>query len=192
MIYVLATLAIPEGWGKFYIIDFLNCVSHSTVSQSVIRHLNAYNTSLDNELAFVPDDARYMREAFREMVPNACYIGCLTHALSLVLEVWSVVFKKMSQVVALVKKVLCQSPLRHQLYCEFMESKGINPKLPVYVVLPRWGAWVDVVSYLAVYIDILKELLSSKEVVSVAAFLTELKNVLDTGFCHIKGKSSVY
>ena len=112
---VLVTLAIPEGQGESYIIglDFLARVNNITVSQSVIRHLNAYNINLDNVLAFVSESAQYMRKAYKDTLhgifPNSYHVCCVAHML---LEI----FKEMNTLVTLIKKVFCESPLRHRLH----------------------------------------------------------------------------
>ena len=164
-------LATPEGQGKSYVIivDFLTHVNHSTIFLSVIWHFNAININLDNVHAFVSYNASYMK---KEIL-----------ALNLVLEVWPVVFKQMNKVVTLVKKKFCQSPLYHCLYCEFMDSEGIKPKLPVYAVLTRWGTWIDAVTN-TWYVKRV-----SIEVVSAAASFKELKSLLDTDYCHLNSQA---
>ena len=104
---VFVTLGIPEGQGRSYIIgiDFFSHVNYSTVSQAVIRSLNAFNVNLDDVLAFVSDNARYMIKAFNDvlsgLMPNANHVCCFTHILSLVLEIWPTVFTGMNRVLML-------------------------------------------------------------------------------------------
>ena len=56
-------------------------------------------------------------------------------------------------------------------------------------MLTRWGTWVDAVTYLSEYLDMLKEFLSSEGVVSAAASFKELKSLLDTNFCCLKSQA---
>ena len=72
------------------------------------------------------------------------------------------------------------------MFRDFMERSGVRPKLPVYTVLTRWGTWVNAVAYLAEYLDVLGEFISSGEVTSGSACFGELKVLLSTNVCRLK------
>ena len=99
--------------------------------------------------------------------------------LSLVLEIWPTIFKEMNTLVTLIKRVFCQSPLHCRPFRDFMENK-LN------YLLTRWGTWVNAVAYLAEYLDVLGEFISSGEVTSRSACFGELKALLSTNVCRLK------
>ena len=99
-----------------------------------------------------------MKKAYKDtlhgIIPNSYHDCCVAHMLSLVLEIWPTIFKEMTTLVTLIKRVFCQSLLCRRLFRDFMERSGVRPKLhvPVYPVLTRCGTWVNAV---AEYLDVL-------------------------------------
>jgi len=66
--------------------EFLEEVNNSTMSQVVIRTLSNLNVDFNDVLAFISDNAAYMKKCFTDrlkgILPNTVHITCWAHSFS--------------------------------------------------------------------------------------------------------------
>lgn len=83
----------------------------------------------------------------------------------------------------LVKRVFCKAPQCRLELQAYMQAQGLAPVIPVFVVLTRWGSWIEATQYLAENQDILYDFrptlpLSPKAVRDLRELLEEKRDVL--------------
>jgi len=96
--------------------EFQEQVDNSTTAQVVIRSLANMNTGLKNVLAFVSDNAVYMKKCFNDgleaILPNAVHVTCWAHIVFLAGAQFRSALQLTDNLVALVKEMFSKAPGR--------------------------------------------------------------------------------
>lgn len=106
----------------------LETTNHSTVAQACTKTIADYGFDFNNVLAFVTDNASYMKKCFNDilkgLLPNCVHVTCFAHICALLGECWRKTFKTVDDLVRIIKKLFKNSPFRKQKLKEILMNSG--------------------------------------------------------------------
>ena len=138
--------------------EFLNAVNNSTMAQVVIRSLTNINIEFDNVLAFVSDNASYMKKCFQDglkgILRNAHHVTCWAHIVFLVGDEFRTALHLSDELVATVKAIFSKAPGRRARYLNHLrQSNPEKVSLPPVPVITRWNTWFEAALYHGEHLD---------------------------------------
>ena len=114
----------------------------------------------------------------------------VAHGLDLLLQLWPVQLELLNQLLSLVKRSFCQSPLRRRLFKVFMEERDVSPVLPVHPVQTRWGTWIEAAAYQSSYLLTLHEFFQSDIVDSTSATVEKLRELTSAHLNRLRAEAT--
>jgi len=139
--------------------EFLEEVNNSTMSQVVIRTLSNLNVDFNDVLAFISDNAAYMKKCFTDrlkgILPNTVHITCWVHIVFLVGEQFRCALPLIDELVSTVKAIFSKAPGRRARYLnQLRQQKATKIALPPVPVITRWNTWFEAALYHAEHLDV--------------------------------------
>lgn len=138
--------------------DFLTEVNNVSIAQLIIHTLTEVNVHFNDVVAFVTDNAAYMKKCFRDnlrgLLPNAVHVTCWAHILSLVGEEFREALRLCDMLAASIKAIFSKAPGRRARYLHHLrQMKAEKAVMPPTPVITRWNSWFEAVLYHAEYLE---------------------------------------
>uniref|UniRef100_H2ZVW5 DUF659 domain-containing protein n=1 Tax=Latimeria chalumnae TaxID=7897 RepID=H2ZVW5_LATCH len=191
---ILATPLETNADGKItsYLLTttFMDKVNHSTVAQSIVQTLMAYEISFMDVFIFHSDNAAYMKKCFTDvlagLMPNCTHMTCYSHILDLVAHSITQHFSAALKYMKYMNNLFAIPSGRKARFLQYISTvKSRDPnvplKLPPEPVETRWNTYFEAARYHAsnmkyhkAFIDSENELLSH----APTKYLLLLKEIL--------------
>uniref|UniRef100_H3AKW3 DUF659 domain-containing protein n=1 Tax=Latimeria chalumnae TaxID=7897 RepID=H3AKW3_LATCH len=190
---ILNILAVPTekddaGCVCPYLLDskFLSSVSHSTVTQAVVKTILEHGISFNDVRVFDTENAPYMRKCYSDVLqalfPNSVHITCLAHITNVLVSEFEKPFPLTLSFMKLFRKFFSLGRDRKDRYLQHLREAASTKEatMPPEPCSTRWSYYLRAAAYHRDHV-LYQKAFMEKEIYmneSPCATLSSLKNLL--------------